>query len=190
MVERRCGMAAWFWYFVLYSFLGFLLEVAFARAIRNPKRDRKCFYFLPLCPVYGLGALLILAPAPLLWDAPVLLALWSALAATAAEYAMSLLYEKLLLVSFWDYSHLPWNVKGRVCLLFSFFWCGLGLLVVYGIHPLAVSIIGAVPSWLTLPAVLFLALDTFFTVYVLRREKSTDALRWYRAAGVRGRGRV
>ena len=49
-------MARWFWYFMLYSFLGFVLEVLFARAIRNPKRDRKCFYFLPLCPVYGLGA--------------------------------------------------------------------------------------------------------------------------------------
>ena len=50
-------MAAWFWYFVLYSFLGFLVEVVFARITHNPKRDRKCLYFLPLCPVYGLGVL-------------------------------------------------------------------------------------------------------------------------------------
>ena len=54
-------MAAWFWYFVLYSFLGFLVEVVFARITHNPKRDRKCLYFLPLCPVYGLGVLLMLA---------------------------------------------------------------------------------------------------------------------------------
>ena len=46
----------WLWYFIIYSFCGFLLEVAFARAIRHPKRDRKCLIFLPLCPVYGLGA--------------------------------------------------------------------------------------------------------------------------------------
>ena len=58
-------MVRWFWYFVLYSFFGFLLEVAFARATHNPKRDRKCFYFLPLCPVYGFGALLILGAAEL-----------------------------------------------------------------------------------------------------------------------------
>ena len=32
----------WLWYFIIYSFCGFLLEVAFARAIRHPKRDRKC----------------------------------------------------------------------------------------------------------------------------------------------------
>lgn len=183
-------MASLFWYFVLYSFFGFLLEVAFAWAIQNPKRDRKCFYFLPLCPVYGLGALLILAPAPLLRGHPVLLALWSALAATAAEYVMSLIYEKLLRVSFWDYSHLPWNVKGRVCLLFSLFWCGLGLLLVYGVHPLAATLVAAIPPWFALPSALFLALDTVFTIHVLRREGSTDALLWYRRLRRRGKRRA
>lgn len=183
-------MTALFWYFIIYSFFGFLLEVGFAWATHGPKRDRKCFYFLPLCPVYGLGALLILAPAPLLWNRPVLLALWSATAATAAEYAMSFVYEKFLLVSFWDYSHLPWNVRGRVCLVFSLCWCGLGLALVYGIHPLVRTAAGSIPTWLTLPAVLFLGLDTIFTVYVLRRDLDTAALMWYRRVPVRRRGRT
>lgn len=165
---------------MLYSFLGFLLEVAFARFTRNPKRDRKCFYFLPLCPVYGLGAMLILSAVPLLGARPVLLGLWSAFAATAAEYAMSLFYDKALLVSFWDYSHLPWNIGGRVCLLFSLFWCVLGLVVVYGVHPLVMAITEAIPVWLTLPSALFLGLDTIFTVYILRRDRTTQALLWYR----------
>lgn len=170
----------WFWYFMFYSFLGFLLEVAFARVTHNPKRDRKCFYFLPLCPVYGLGALLILAPAPLLSRHIVLLALWSAFAATTAEYLMSLLYEIFLHVSFWDYSHLPFQIHGRVCLLFSLFWCGLGLLLVYGVQPLVAEIVSSIPGWLTLPTALFLGLDAVFTVYVLRRDRTTDALLWYR----------
>ena len=151
---------------MFYSFLGFLLEVAFARVTHNPKRDRKCFYFLPLCPVYGLGALLILAPAPLLSRHIVLLALWSAFAATTAEYLMSLLYETFLHVSFWDYSHLPFQIHGRVCLLFSLFWCGLGLLLVYGVQPLVAEIVSSIPGWLTLPTALFLGLDAVFTVYV------------------------
>ena len=46
----------WFWYFVIYSFLGFCIEVVFARLTDQKKRDRKCLYLLPLCPVYGLGA--------------------------------------------------------------------------------------------------------------------------------------
>ena len=172
-------MREWFWYAVFYSFLGFLLEVAYARAARLDKRDRKCFYFLPLCPVYGLGALLILALAPLLAGRPVLLALWSAAAATGAEYAMSLFYEKLLRVSFWDYSGLPWNLGGRVCLPFSLCWCGLGLLTVYGLHPLAAALAAAIPSWLTLPAALLRGADALWTAVVLHRTGSTDALLWY-----------
>ena len=48
------------WYFVLYSFLGFLLEVGYARCTGG-RRDRKRTLLLPLCPVYGLGALAVLA---------------------------------------------------------------------------------------------------------------------------------
>ena len=43
-----------FWIFLIYSFLGFLIEVAYARVTGEAKRDRKCRLLLPLCPVYGL----------------------------------------------------------------------------------------------------------------------------------------
>lgn len=182
-------MVRWFWYFVLYSFFGFLLEVAFARATHNPKRDRKCFYFLPLCPVYGFGALLILGAAELAGGRIWLVAVLSAVAATAAEYLMGLFYEKALGVAFWDYSHLPLNIGGKVCLLFSLMWCGLGLGLVYWVHPAAQVWVSHIPRWLTMPAALFLALDAGFSIYVLRRDGSTDALLWYRR-GRRDLGRA
>ena len=49
------------WYFWLYSFLGFLLEKAFAAAVHSSHRVRRCFLLLPLCPVYGLAMLVVLA---------------------------------------------------------------------------------------------------------------------------------
>lgn len=173
-------MARSFWYFIFYSFLGFLAETAFARAVRAPKRDRKCFYLLPLCPVYGLGALLILAPMPQLRPYPLFVAIWSALAATAAEYAMGLFYEKALGVAFWDYAHLPCNLRGRICPLFSFFWCLLGLLTVYVIHPIAAAALEGLPPWLLPVAAAILAADGAITVRLLRKTGSTDALCWYR----------
>ena len=178
-------MAAWFWYFVLYSFLGFLVEVVFARITHNPKRDRKCLYFLPLCPVYGLGVLLMLA-LPAARSNSWLLFLWAALSATGAEYLMDLFYDKVLGVSFWDYSHLPLNLHGRVCLLFSFFWGILGLIAVRLVHPLAAELVSRIPQAVTLPAALFLALDIGFSVFVLRRDGTTDALMWYRRLPARG----
>ena len=173
-------MAECFWYVLIYSFFGFLMEVGFARVTRCPKRDRKCRYFLPICPVYGIGAAAILSLASILGDNLWALIPCAAAAATAVEYLASLFYEKVMLVSFWDYSHLPFQIHGRVCLLFSLFWCGLGLLLVYGVQPLVAEIVSSIPGWLTLPTALFLGLDAVFTVYVLRRDRTTDALLWYR----------
>lgn len=178
--KRGGAVTAWFWYFIIYSFFGFVLEVLFARVTRNPKRDRKCFYLLPLCPVYGFGGLLILALAPFSGGNPWRIALFSFLAATAAEYLMGLFYEKALGVAFWDYRHLPLNIGGKVCLLFSLMWCVLGLGLVYGVHPAVAAFAAALPGWLALPAFLLVALDAGYSMALLKREGHTDALMWYR----------
>ena len=52
------------WFFWIYSFGGYLVERAFAAATRAERRERKCFLLLPLCPVYGLGMLAVLALPP------------------------------------------------------------------------------------------------------------------------------
>lgn len=173
----------WFWFFMLYSLIGFVLEVLFARVIHNPKRDRKCLYFLPLCPVYGFGALLILLLPASVRANPLLLFLFGGLAATAAEFLMGLFYARVAKVLFWDYSDLPLNLGGHVCLLFTAMWGLLALGLVYGVHPLIITVTAFIPHWLTLPAALFLALDAGFTLYVLRKEKNTDVLMWYRHVG-------
>ena len=116
----------WFWYFLIYSFLGFLVEVVYVRAVGGAKRDRKCRILLPICP-YGLGALAVLALPPFVQARPLLLLPAAGAACTAVEYLTSLFYEKVFRVSFWDYSHLPGNLGGRVCPLFALFWGILAL---------------------------------------------------------------
>lgn len=170
-----------FWYFLIYSFLGFWLEVGFARAIRSPKRDRKCFLLLPLCPVYGLGALGILTVGEVLGHWPVLLALAGGGTATAAEYLMGLFYQKVLGVEFWDYSGLPLNVGGKICLPFSVAWGVLSLGLVYLIHPLVSALVGHIPGWLTPAAAILLLTDGAVTVYLLKTTGTTDSLKWYKA---------
>ena len=106
-------MARWLWYFYWYSFLGFLLEVAFARISGHPKRDRKCLLLLPLCPVYGLGACLILWLAPL-GRGPLWVAVSGGLAATGAELVLGAFYRDALGVKFWDYQGMPGSLGGLV----------------------------------------------------------------------------
>ena len=104
----------WVWNFILYSFFGFLLEVAYARATGG-RGDRKSLLVLPLCPVYGVGACLILLLPRTVIQNPFTLFLLGGLAATAAEYGMAILYERGLGVSFWDYTGLPGNLpQGKI----------------------------------------------------------------------------
>lgn len=83
----------YFWYFVLYSALGFLLEVGYAWCTGG-RRDRKRTLVLPLCPVYGLGALVVLALPEEILIHPLLLMVLGGTAATGVEYITAVFYEK------------------------------------------------------------------------------------------------
>lgn len=169
----------WFWYFWVYSFCGFVLEVGFALLTRHPKRDRKCFYLLPLCPVYGLGAVAILLLPDVLRRNPVLLALSGAATATAVEYGVGWLDQHVLGVRFWDYADLPGSLGGKVCLPFAAAWGLLSLPLVYLLHPLVVRWAAALPAWLFWPVVLFTLGDGLHSAVLLRSAGTTDCLKWY-----------
>ncbi len=169
-----------FWYGILYSFLGFLLEVAFAHVTNARKQNRKCFLLLPLCPVYGLGAVGILLLPPAVRRSVPLLFLGSAAVASLAEYGMGLFYERCWGVAFWNYSGLPGNVKGRVCLPFSLCWGVLGVALVTWVQPLTARLVAMLPGFLLPPVLALLAADFVCSGLLLRQTRSTDSLRWYR----------
>lgn len=166
----------WFWTFVSYSFLGFFLEATYAAATGgNP--DRKGLCVLPLCPVYGVGACLILALSGPVVGQPPALFLLGGLAATATEYLSALYHEKVLGVTFWSYQGLPGNVQGRVCLLFSCAWGALAQVLVYWVHPALLPWLMAIPApvgWTFLGAV---ALDGLLSALLLRRSGDIRCLR-------------
>ena len=167
----------WLWLFWTYSFLGYLLEKAYAAATASPRQGRKCFLLLPLCPVYGLGALEVLALPPFLTDGFWSLALWGGLTATAVEYAVHALYDRLLGVRFWDYSQVRWNLRGRVCLPFTLAW---GLLTAAALPPLQallVPALSAAPPWLAYLLLLLTAADGVCSAALLRRTRDPECLR-------------
>ena len=171
----------WFWIFFCYSFAGFLLEVAFAM-ITGGRRDRKCLLLLPLCPVYGLGACAILWLTPLAAGNRGLMFLLGAGAATVVEYALAVWYEEGLGVQFWDYSGLPGNFRGRVCLPFSLAWGVLSLGLVYWLHPLAESWLERIPGPVTLSAMVLTAADLVLSGVMLRQTGERACLQWYKTA--------
>ena len=162
-------MSLLLWTFWTYSFFGYLLERGYAAATRAAQPPGKGFLLLPLCPVYGLGALAVLALPPALTDGFWSLALWGGLAATAVEYVVHLLYDRLLGVRFWDYTQVRGNLRGRVCLPFSLAW---SLLVAAGLPVVQAAIapaLAAVPPTVTYAALLVFTADTVVSLQLLRQ---------------------
>lgn len=170
-------MALVLWRFWTYSFLGYLLEKAYAAAVSAEQQTRKCLLLLPLCPVYGLGALAALALPPESAGSLTGWALWGAFAATAVEYAVHWWYETLLGVRFWDYTGLPGNLHGRVCLLFSLAWWML-LIPLPRVDAWLASLFSAVPPPVTWAVLVVFTADSLAAGWVLRRTGDTEALSW------------
>jgi len=171
-------MARWLWYFWIYSFLGFLLEKGFAAATHAENQTRKCFLLLPLCPVYGLGMLAVLALPPA-FQRGIWLVLGGAAVTTAVEYGVHWLYETCLGVRFWDYSHVPGNVNGRVCLPFTLAWGLLTALAVWLVQPGVEALAAMVPAEATY---LFLLVFTADAVCSARFLQVTHDVRGLRMA--------
>ena len=152
--------------------------MAFARLTHHPKRDRKCFLLLPLCPVYGVGALLISRLAALSGGV-----LWVMAAgfvgAGAAELGMGLVYRYGLGVDFWDYSGQPLNLWGLVCLRFCLYWTVLALGQVCVLDPHLLPLLEHIPRKLGPPAAVLLGADGAVSAFALRRTGRTDVLKWY-----------
>ena len=51
------------------------------------------------------------------------------------EYLCSFFQEMLFGSTSWDYSNIPFNLNGRICLLYSVFWGILGILWIKEIYP-------------------------------------------------------
>lgn len=112
-----------FWVFFCTSVLGVLLETGFMLVTRGALMNRSGVLYGPFSLVWGIGAVLFtLLLHRLLPYGNLALFLGGAAVGTVFEYFCSWLQESLFGLRFWSYAHLPFNLNGRVCLLFSVFW--------------------------------------------------------------------
>ncbi len=142
----------WLWIFFLYAFLGWCSEVVFA-AVKTGKFVNRGYLLGPVCPIYGMGVALVLwALAPLEGNLLVLY-FGSVLITSALEFLLGWISEKLLHQRLWDYSNMPFNICGHVCLAFSLVWGFACLLVVRVFHPVLMGLVALIPhlvGWILL----------------------------------------
>ena len=153
--------------FFIYGFLGWCTEVAFA-AVKERKFVNRGFLNGPICPIYGIGVTVVVSLLMPYKDQIILLYLWSVLLVTVLEGVTGYLLEKLFHHRWWDYTGMPLNIGGHVCLLFSVIWGVACVAIVHWVHPFVLWLVSFVPVWLgwTLLAALsfVLAADLYVTV--------------------------
>ncbi len=154
-------MYHYLWNFFLYAFLGWCMEVSYA-ALVTGKFVNRGFLNGPLCPIYGFGAIIVLTALDPLKDNLLLLFAGSVVLTSALEWATGFVLEKLFHQRWWDYSDMPFNIGGYICLLFSILWGFACLFVVKLLHPSILFLIHLIPH--TVGVVLLVLLSLILLV--------------------------
>ena len=107
-------------YFLIFSFLGWCVEVLFY-LLKSHRLVNRGLARGPVCPIYGVGICLSFALLGSVGSF-VLLALLSMAVATAVELAVGFFTDRFLGRRLWDYTSERGNILGYVCPRFSLMW--------------------------------------------------------------------
>ena len=171
-------------YFSLLSVVGYFYE-CIAMTFWAGKWDNRGFLFGPAIPIYGTGALLGTLLFTYIYTdyTPLTVFLVSMAASAVLEYVVHYVLEKIFHAYWWDYSSSPLNLNGRICLPASIGFGIAGLLIVYGINPVLLPLLGKIDielrQFLAMLCVMLFSADTTLTICVLssfiRRVENLDS---------------
>ena len=118
------GISLWeiFAYFIIYSVAGYIVETTFALVRYGVVESRQSFLYGPFCSIYGIGAVIMVIFLQYFKKNRFTLFVGGFIIGSITEYLVSLIGEMILHVKWWDYSNMPLNINGRICLYYSIFW--------------------------------------------------------------------
>ncbi len=148
--------------FFSYSVLGYFIEIIFCSIHEKKIVLNRGFLLGPYLPIYGVGALVIIYWLNKYQDDIVALFIMGAVACSFVEYLTSLIMEKIFKIRWWDYSHMKFNLNGRICLYNSFLFGLGGIFVIKFIHPFYMGLLSALPK-----SFLFIIGIIFFIIFFL-----------------------
>ncbi|MBP3444834.1 MAG: putative ABC transporter permease [Bacilli bacterium] len=125
----------YFLLFLIYSFIGWLIEVI-GKLIEKHKFINRGFLIGPICPIYGHGCLLMILTLSRYKDNPLTLFICAIFICSLLEYFTSYFMEKIFKARWWDYSTKRFNLNGRICAETMIPFGILGTLVICVINPI------------------------------------------------------
>lgn len=126
--------------FIVYAFLGWLLEVLYH--IYTEKRFiNRGFLYGPICPIYGFSAVLFILVLNPFKNNIILVFIYGSLIASFLELITGYFLDWLFNTKWWDYSNEKFNFKGYICIKFSIYWGLIAVIFMNLIHPQVFKII-------------------------------------------------
>lgn len=175
----------WLAFFYLYCFCGWIFESAYV-SIRTRKPVNRGFLRLPMLPIYGSGAVMMLFVSSPFRENLALTWLSGVIGATALEYVTGYVMEQLFKVRYWDYSNQRFNLNGYICLSSSIAWGFLTIFMTHLIHkPIEQAVLSLAPMTTVtvdgVVSVLFVCDTVVCTREALAFGKALQALRTVRS---------
>ena len=148
------GLSVWriLAYFIIYSVVGYIIETIFGIITKGVWESRQSFLYGPFCAIYGLGAAIMIIFLHKYSKNYTRLFIGGFIVGSIVEYLVSWIGEMLLGVKWWDYSDMPLNINGRICVYFSIFWGFLALYLIASFNPRIDKLINWIKSKLSVKA--------------------------------------
>lgn len=162
-------LATLFLYFCFYACAGWCMETVYCSVLEKRFVPRG-FLHGPLCPIYGVGVLLMILFFAPFKDNLIVFYLVSTVVMSAWEYFVGWFLEVTTHIKYWDYSMYRFNLKGRICLWVCLIWGVLSYICIFWIHPPVAALIAQIPQLAQQVAALILAALVLADAVVTIRE--------------------
>ena len=120
----------WLTLFYIYGFIGWTLEIIIV-SFEQKKIVSRGFLRLPILPLYGFGASIIMTVTYPVAENPTLVFICGALACTLLEYFVGVIMDCIFNVKYWDYSTYEFNFQGKISAVSTLYWGFMSLFMTY-----------------------------------------------------------
>jgi len=169
------SVLALFYYFVIYSFMGWCIESVYA-TINKREFVNRGFLHGPFCTIYGFGTLSIIILLKPIESNYAFLFIGAVFLTSSLEYITGYILETAFNSTWWDYSDQPYNLHGRICLSFSMIWGLVAMIILKVVHPYIVYIVNSIPPnkgrMIFYITFVYLMIDFIITVIIILKLRS------------------
>lgn len=162
--------------FMVFSMLGWVMEVFFRRFVSAKKWINPGFLKGPCLPIYGIGVVCLISyvfimstfqkyfKSEILYDVVIVLGIGVLM--TLDELIGGLIFIRGMNIRLWDYSNCKFNYKGVICLEFSIIWTILGAVFYFFlVDPICIFIVKFLSlNWLIIAIFL---MGMFYGIFVI-----------------------